>query len=87
MVNRIEHLFEADEHHRTRERVRGLRELSPEQASYNAERAIREGRMSEYRDQLDYEDNMSCQDVATFTLGVAGLAFVVSMVAVAMLIR
>ena len=72
MHNRIETFF--DEHARTRERVRGLAELSPEATAYEVTKAIREGRMSQYRDQLDYEENMRLWSAAKVSL--AGAAFV-----------
>lgn len=71
MVNRIAHYL--DEHQRTAERVRGLRELSPEQTAYNAERAIREGRMSQYRDALDLEENMHLWSAAKWSLASAAV--------------
>lgn len=72
MVNRIETYF--DEHARTRERVRGLRELSPEAMAYEVEQAIRQGRMSTLRDELDYRENMALHRAAKWSL--AGAAVV-----------
>lgn len=75
MVNRIEQ-FMVDEHHRTRERVRGLRELSPEAMAYEVEQAIRQGRMSTLRDELDYQENVKLWRATKATATIAGAAVV-----------
>lgn len=72
MVNRIEG-YMVDEHHRTRERVRGLRELSPEAMAYEVEQAIRQGRMSTLRDELDYQENMALYRAAKWSLASAAV--------------
>lgn len=85
MVNRIEAFY--DEHARTRERVRGLSELSPEARSYEVTKAIREGRMSQYRDQLDYEENMQLWSAAKVSLVGAAVVAAVAFAALVWVVR
>jgi len=85
MVNRIAHYL--DEHQRTTERVRGIRELSPEATAYEVTKAIREGRMSQYRDQLDYAENMALYRAAKWSLASAAVVAATAFLALVWVVR
>ena len=73
MVNRIVN-YMLDEHQPRRRAETRFAPLSIEERSYLAQQAVREGRIAEVRDQLDYEENMHLWSAAKVSL--AGAAVV-----------